>query len=63
MAASHRQEVASRLEDLELVLGEAARREQGEDDLRPDTVKVRDSVSNPQGADPPPPSSTRSEGR
>jgi hypothetical protein len=46
--------VASRLEDLELVLGEAARREQGEeDDPSPDTVKVRDS--NPQGADPPPP--------
>ncbi len=52
--------MASRLEDLELVLGEAARREQGEDasivqedDPSPDTVKVRDS--NPQGADPPPP--------
>jgi hypothetical protein len=50
-ASPHRQEVASRLEDLELVLGEAARREQGEedtsgvqeDDSRPDTVKVRDS--------------------
>ncbi len=53
--------MALRLEDLELVLGEAARREQGEDDPRPDTVKVRDS--NPQGADPPPPSSKRSEGR